>query len=131
MSYLKLRSFIISLLKDESGTNAVEYALTMVFGAVFIIGALLKLGLALNTPSTDVTVCLTDVANCTSVVTAGGVDNQGGKSGDIGGSNGSGLGDGTNPGLGSGQNNSPNEGVNNPGGQRAVEVRGAARQGGR
>ena len=109
------------MLKDNSGTNAVEYALTMAFGAAFIIAGLLMLSPALNTPFTDATGCMTDVVNCAPIIDGG----------DIGGSNGSGLGDGTNPGLGSGQNNSPNEGVNNPGGQRAVEVRGAARQGGR
>ncbi len=109
------------MLEDNSGTNAVEYALTMAFGAVFIIAGLLTLGQALNKPFTDVTVCMTDVVDCAPIIDGG----------DIGGSNGSGLGDGTNPGLGSGRNNSPNEGVNNPGGQRAVEVRGAARHGGR
>ncbi len=107
MSYLKLRSFIISLLKDESGTNAVEYALTMVFGAVFIIGGLLTLSPAIREPLTDVAVCLADAANCASGDTGGG--NGGGND-----DNRSGLGDGTNPGQGGGTGNSPNKGNNNP-----------------
>ncbi len=41
MWYLKLQSFITSLLKDDSGAGAVEYALIMALVAVFIIAAVL------------------------------------------------------------------------------------------
>ncbi len=41
MWYLKLQSFITSLLQDEDGANAVEYALIMALVAVFIIAAVI------------------------------------------------------------------------------------------
>ena len=41
MRYLKLQTFLTSLLKDESGANAVEYALIMTLVAVFIIAAVI------------------------------------------------------------------------------------------
>ncbi len=41
MWYLKLRTFITSLLKDESGANAVAYALIMAVVADFIIAAVI------------------------------------------------------------------------------------------
>ncbi len=39
MRYLKLQTTITSLLRDESGTVAVEYALIMALVAVFIVGS--------------------------------------------------------------------------------------------
>ncbi len=39
MWYLNLRTFILSLLRDESGANAVEYALIVALVAVFIVGS--------------------------------------------------------------------------------------------
>ncbi len=39
--YLKLRTFIASLLEDDSGASAVEYALIMALVAVFIIAAVI------------------------------------------------------------------------------------------
>ena len=41
MWYLKLQTFNTSLLKDESGANAVAYALIMVVVADFIIAAVI------------------------------------------------------------------------------------------
>ncbi len=41
MWYLKLQTFITSLLRDESGANAVEYARIMALVAVFIIAAVI------------------------------------------------------------------------------------------
>ncbi len=41
MWYLKLQSFITSVLKDESGASAVEYALLMMLVAVFITAAVI------------------------------------------------------------------------------------------
>ena len=87
MWYLKLRTFITSLLKDESGANAVEYAITMVFAAVFIIGGLLSMSTGLKKPLTDMAVCLADVDNCINVTGGGGDD---GTAGDIGGEGGEG-----------------------------------------
>ncbi len=39
MWYLNLRTFILSLLRDESGAAAVEYALIVALVAVFIVGS--------------------------------------------------------------------------------------------
>ena len=39
MWYLNLRTFILSLLRDESGAGAVEYALIVALVAVFIVGS--------------------------------------------------------------------------------------------
>ncbi len=39
MRYLNLRTFILSLLRDESGAVAVEYALIVALVAVFIVGS--------------------------------------------------------------------------------------------
>ncbi len=41
MRYLKLQTFILSLLQDDSGANAVEYALIMALVAVFIMAAVI------------------------------------------------------------------------------------------
>ena len=107
------------MLKDESGANAVEYALIMALAAVFIIGGLLTLSSAIREPLADMAVCLADPANCANIVLAGGIDEQGGESGGDGGNSLSGLADETNPGAGGGSANSPNKGQNNPGGKGA------------
>ena len=39
MWYLELQAFIMSLLKDKDGANAVEYTLIVAWVAVFIIAA--------------------------------------------------------------------------------------------
>ncbi|MEE9249511.1 MAG: Flp family type IVb pilin [Alphaproteobacteria bacterium] len=41
MRYLKLRTFITSLLQDESGANAVKYAVIMALVADFVISAVI------------------------------------------------------------------------------------------
>ncbi len=114
----------MSVLKDNSGAVAIEYVLTMVFAAVFIIAGLRTVIPVLNVPFSDVAVCLADTPNCASVVSAW-IDGEAvvtvaDDGGDFGRGNRSGLGDGTNPGVGSGGDNSPNEGEDNPGGQEAV-----------
>ncbi len=43
MRYLKLQSFILSLLQDESGLNAVEFALIMTLVAVLITAAVISM----------------------------------------------------------------------------------------
>ncbi len=103
------------MLKDESGANAVDYALIMALAAVFIIGGLLTLSSAIREPLTDTAACLADPANCANNVLASGINEQGGESGNSL----SGLADATNPGAGGGSANSPNPGLNNPGGKGA------------
>ncbi len=41
MRYLKLQTFLTSLLQDDSSVNAVEYALIMALFAVFIMAAVI------------------------------------------------------------------------------------------
>ena len=122
----------MSVLKDNSGAIALEYVLIMVFAAVFIIAGLRTVIPVLKEPFSDVAVCLADIPNCASVVSAwigGEAGETGGDAGgDFGRGNRSGLGDGTNPGVGDGSANSPNEGTDNPGGQEAQEAAKEARE---
>ncbi len=123
---------LMSVLKDNSGAVALEYVITMVFAAVFIIDGLRKVIPVLKEPFSDVAVCLADIPNCASVVTAW-IDGEAGETGgDTDGDNyrgnRSGLGDETNPGVGDGSANSPNEGEDNPGGQAAREAAEEARE---
>ncbi len=64
MWYLKLRTVITSLLKDESGANAVEYALIMALVAVFIIAAVILMSTEIANLFTQMVVCLSDAVNC-------------------------------------------------------------------
>ncbi len=64
MWYLKLRTFIPSLLKDDSGANAVEYALIMALVAVFIIAAVILMATEIGNLFNQMAVCLSDAVNC-------------------------------------------------------------------
>ncbi len=64
MWYLKLRTFITSLLKDESGANAVEYALIMALVAVFIIAAVILMATEIGNLFNAMAACLSDAVNC-------------------------------------------------------------------
>ncbi len=64
MWYLKLRTFITSLLKDESGANAVEYALIMALVAVFIIAAVILMATEIGNLFNQMANCLSDAVNC-------------------------------------------------------------------
>ncbi len=64
MWYLKLQSFITSLLKDESGANAVEYALIMALVAVFIIAAVILMATEIGNLFNAMANCLADAVNC-------------------------------------------------------------------
>ena len=64
MWYRKLQSFITSLLKDESGANAVEYALIMALVAVFIIAAVILMATEIGNLFNAMAVCLSDAVNC-------------------------------------------------------------------
>ncbi len=64
MWYLKLQSFIMSLLKDESGANAVEYALIMALVAVFIIAAVILMATEIGNLFNAMAACLSDAVNC-------------------------------------------------------------------
>ncbi len=64
MWYLKLRTFITSLLRDESGANAVEYALIMALVAVFIIAAVILMSTEIGNLFNAMAACLSDAVNC-------------------------------------------------------------------
>ena len=64
MWYLKLRTFITSLLKDKRGANAVEYALIMALVAVFIIAAVILMATEIGTLFNAMATCLSDAVNC-------------------------------------------------------------------
>ncbi len=64
MWYLKLRTFITSLLKDEDGANAVEDALIMALVAVFIIAAVILMSTEIGNLFNAMATCLSDAVNC-------------------------------------------------------------------
>ncbi len=61
---LKLQSLIPSVLKDESGANAVEYALIMALVAVFIIAAVILMSTEIGNLFNAMAACLSDAVNC-------------------------------------------------------------------
>ncbi len=64
MWHLKLQSLIPSVLKDESGANAVEYALIMALVAVFIIAAVILMSTEIGDLFNAMAACLSDSVNC-------------------------------------------------------------------
>ncbi len=64
MWYRKLQSFITSVLKDDSGANAVEYALIMALVAVFIIAAVILMSTEIGNLFNSMAACLSDAVNC-------------------------------------------------------------------
>ncbi len=64
MWYLKLRTFITSVLKDEDGANADEYALIMALVAVFIIAAVILMATEIGNLFNAMAACLSDAVNC-------------------------------------------------------------------
>ncbi len=54
----------MTLLKDEGGANAVEYALIMALCAVFIIGGLILMSTEMGSLFNSMGQCLGDVVNC-------------------------------------------------------------------
>ncbi len=64
MWYLKLQSLIPSLLKDEGGANAVEYALIMALVAVFIIAAVILMSTEIGDLFNALAACLCVSFNC-------------------------------------------------------------------
>ncbi len=58
------QNYVVTLLRDEAGANAVEYALIMALVAVFIIAGVLAMSGAINTLFNNMAECLTDLPNC-------------------------------------------------------------------
>ena len=63
MRYLKLQTFLPSLLKDDSGANAVEYAFIMALCAVFIIGGLILMSTQIGNLFNAMKNCQADAVN--------------------------------------------------------------------
>ena len=61
-----LQNYVVSLLRDKSGANAVEYALIMALVAVFIIAGVLAMSGAIGTLFNNMATCLSDTPGCNS-----------------------------------------------------------------
>lgn len=59
-----IKNYVVSLLRDEDGANAVEYALIMALVAVFIIAGVLAMSGAIGTLFNSMATCLGDAPNC-------------------------------------------------------------------
>ncbi len=59
-----LQSYVVTLLRDKGGANAVEYALIMARVAVFIIAGVLAMSGAIGTLFNSMASCLSDVPGC-------------------------------------------------------------------
>ena len=62
--FTKVRTYILSLMKDDSGANAVEYGLIMALVAVFIIAGVLAMSGALGELFNAMATCLNDATAC-------------------------------------------------------------------
>ncbi len=59
-----LQNYVVTLLRDKGGANAVEYALIMALVAVFIIAGILAMSGAIGTLFNDMATCLGNAATC-------------------------------------------------------------------
>ena len=59
-----LQNYVVSLLRDKGGANAVEYALIMALVAVFIIAGVLAMGGAIGALFNSMASCLSDAPGC-------------------------------------------------------------------
>ncbi len=66
--HLKLRICITSVLKDNNGANAVEYALVMALVAVFIISGVILMSTQVGTLFNSMGECLGQPAVCTAEI---------------------------------------------------------------
>ena len=58
------QNYVVTLLRDKGGANAVEYALIMALVAVFIIAGVLAMSGAIGTLFNSMASCLGDAPNC-------------------------------------------------------------------
>ena len=59
-----LRDYVVTLLRDRGGSNAIEYALMMALVAVFIIAGVLATSGAIGTLFNSMSTCLNAPLNC-------------------------------------------------------------------
>ncbi len=58
------QKYVVTLLRDKGGANAVEYALIMALVAVFIIAGVLAMSGAIGDLFNNMATCLSDVPGC-------------------------------------------------------------------
>ncbi len=63
-----LQNYVVSLLRDKGGANAVEYALIMALVAVFIIAAIISMSGAIGNLFNSMASCLSDAPACTTAL---------------------------------------------------------------
>ena len=59
-----VQNYVVSLLRDKGGANAVEYALIMALVAVFIIAGVLAMSGAIGTLFNNMSSCLSNAPGC-------------------------------------------------------------------
>ncbi len=59
-----VQNYVVSLLRDKGGANAVEYALIMALVAVFIIAGVLAMSGAIGNLFNNMGTCLSNAPNC-------------------------------------------------------------------
>ncbi|MCH8092917.1 MAG: Flp family type IVb pilin, partial [Proteobacteria bacterium] len=60
-----MKDYVVALLRDKGGANAVEYALIMALVAVFIIAGVLAMSGAIGNLFNNMATCLSNAPNCT------------------------------------------------------------------
>ncbi len=63
-----LKDYVVAVLRDKGGANAVEYALIMALVAVFIIAGVLAMSGAIGDLFNSMATCLGDAPNCSTAV---------------------------------------------------------------
>ena len=58
------QNYVVTLLRDKGGANAVEYALIMALVAVFIIAGIIAMSGAIGALFTSMASCLSDAPGC-------------------------------------------------------------------
>ncbi len=58
------QDYVVTLLRDRGGANAVEYALIMALVAVFIIAGIIAMSGAIGALFNSMAACLGDAVNC-------------------------------------------------------------------
>ena len=58
------QNYVVTLLRDKGGADAVEYALIMALVAVFIIAGVLAMSGAIGTLFNNMAACLSDAPAC-------------------------------------------------------------------
>ena len=66
-----LQNYVVTLLRDKGGANAVEYALIMALVAVFIIAGVLAMSGAIGNLFNNMATCLANAPGCSTATFSG------------------------------------------------------------